>query len=62
MFNNRSAIKNLKKYENKLSDSLYFTTHKNGDFHQIEVRKYLRPERSRNNHQEKKIIASNPDK
>ena len=29
MFNNRSAIKNLKKYENKLSDSLYFTTHKN---------------------------------
>ena len=29
MFNNRSAIKNLKKYENKLSESLYFTTHKN---------------------------------
>ena len=29
MFNNRSALENLKKYENKLSDSLYFTTHKN---------------------------------
>ncbi len=29
MFNNKNAIRNLKKYENKLSDSLYFTTHKN---------------------------------